>query len=75
MELLGCRIVVSENATADQVALFIPQQSCTWKNFMSITATTINDPGIGTKIRVWEEGEAICTDPKSVYVLTNTSSV
>jgi hypothetical protein len=42
---------------------------------MSITATTINDPGIGTKIRVWEEGEAICTDPKSVYVLTNTSSV
>lgn len=74
MELLGTRIVVSENATTDQAVLFIPQQSCTWKNFMSITATTINDPGIGTKIRVWEEGEAICTDPKSVYVLTNTAT-
>jgi hypothetical protein len=74
MELLGCRIVVSENATTDQVAGFIPQQSATWKNFMSITATTINDPGIGTKIRVWEEGECLCTDPKSVYVLTNTAA-
>lgn len=74
MELLGCRVVVSENATTDQAALFIPQRSCTWKSFMPVTATTINDPGIGTKIRVWEEGEAICTDPKSVYVLTNTAT-
>lgn len=74
MELLGCKIVVSENATTDQAVLFVPQQSCTWKSFVPITATTIEDPGIGTKIRVWEEGEAICTDPKSVYVLTNTAT-
>ncbi len=74
MELLGCRVVVSENATTDQAVLFIPQQSCTWKSFMPIKATTIADPGIGTKIRVWEEGEALCTDPKSVYVLTNTAT-
>lgn len=74
MELLGCRVVVSENATTDQAVIFIPQQSCTWKSFVPITATTIEDPGIGRKIRVWEEGEAICTDPKSVYVLTNTAT-
>jgi hypothetical protein len=74
MDLLGCQVVVSENATTDQAVLFIPQQSCTWKNFMPITAITTNDPGIGRKIRVWEEGEAICTDPKSVYVLTNTAT-
>lgn len=74
MELLGCRVVVSENATTDQAVLFIPQQSATWKSFMPVTAVTLDDPGIGKKIRVWEEGEAICTDPKSVYVLTNTAT-
>ena len=74
MEFLGCKVVVSENFTTDQAVMFLPQQSCTWKQFMPITATTIEDKGIGTKIRVWEEGEAICTDPKSVYVLTNTQT-
>jgi HK97 family phage major capsid protein len=74
MEILGCRVVVSENFTTDQAVMFIPQESCTWKEFMPITAVTIDEPGIGKKIRVWEEGEAICTDPKSVYVLTNTQT-
>lgn len=74
MELLGCRVVVSPLFTTDQAVMFIPQQSCTWKSFMPITSTIIDDPGIGKKIRVWEEGEAICTDPKSVYVLTDTQT-
>jgi hypothetical protein len=74
MELLGCKIVVSENATTDQALMFIPQQSATWKSFVPVTAVTMDDPGIGKKIRVWEEGECICTDPKSVYLLTNTAT-
>jgi len=74
LNLLGVKVVVSENVPADECAMFIPQQSCTWKQFMPITAVTIVDEGIGRKIRVWEEGEAICTDPKSVYVLTNTKT-
>lgn len=74
MEILGSKVVVSPLFTTDQAVMFIPQQSCTWKSFMPVTAVTIDDPGIGKKIRVWEEGEAICTDPKSVYVLTNTQT-
>ena len=74
LELLGCKIVVSENVPADEVTMFIPQQSATWKSFMPITAVTIKDEGIGQKIRVWEEGECLCTDPKSVYKLTNTKT-
>ena len=74
MELLGSKVLVSPLFTTDQAVMFVPQQSCTWKTFMPITAVTIDDPGIGKKIRVWEEGEAICTDPKSVYVLTNTQT-
>lgn len=74
MEILGHKIVVSPLFTTDQAVMFIPQQSCTWKSFMPVTTAVIDDPGIGKKIRVWEEGEAICTDPKSVFVLTNTQT-
>lgn len=72
MEILGNQVVVSENATTDYALQFIPQRSCTWKSFMPITATTMTDPGIGRKIRVWEEGEALLTDPKSVHLITDT---
>ena len=74
LNLLGVKVVVSENVPADEALMFIPQQSCTWKSFMPVTAVTILDEGIGRKIRVWEEGEAICTDPKSCYRLTNTKT-
>ena len=72
MEILGLNVVVSANVVADSCAIVIPQRACTWKTFVPITSVTINDPGIGTKIRVWEEGEAILTDPKAVHLTTNT---
>lgn len=72
MEILGCKVVVSKNATTDYVVMFLPQVSATWKQFMPIKSVVLKDPGIGRKIRVWEEGEAILTDPKSVYVITDT---
>jgi len=39
---------------------------------MPIKAVVIDDPGIGKKIRVWEEGEALLTDRNSVFVISNT---
>lgn len=72
MELLGLKVVVSENATTDQAVVFVPQRAVTWKQFIPISTAIVVDEGIGRKIRVWEEGEAICTDPKAVYVLTDT---
>ena len=72
MELLGVRVVVSQNATTDYALVFVPNRACTWKQFMPITAVTIDDKGIGTKIRVWEEGEALLTDPKAVHLITDT---
>jgi hypothetical protein len=74
MEILGCKVVVSENFTTDQALLFVPQRACTWKSFMAITSAVIDEPGIGKKIRVWEEGEALLTDPKASYLLTNTQT-
>lgn len=72
MEILGCNVVVSTNATTDYVAMWVPERAATWKSFMPITSTTIEDKGIGIKIRVWEEGECILTDPKAVHLITDT---
>lgn len=72
MELLGCRVVVTTNVTKDNAYMFIPNRSLTWKQFMPLTTATMKDPGIGTKIRIWEEGEALLTDPKSVHIITDT---
>ena len=72
LELLGVSVVVSENAITDSVAMWIPNRSATWKTFTEITARTIEEPLMGIKIRVLEEGECLLTDPKSVHLITDT---
>jgi hypothetical protein len=74
MELLGCQVVVSENATTDYVVMFVPQRAATWKSFNGLTTAMIDEPGIGKKIRVWEEGECLLTDPKAVHIITDTTT-
>lgn len=71
MEFLGLKVVVSEVVTADYAVVFVPQRAVSWKTFTPVTSGTIDDLGIGKKIRVWEEGEAILTDPKAVTLLSN----
>ena len=72
MNFLGLDVVISNNVTADYALVTDAAKACTWKSFVPITTALIKDPGIGTKIRVWEEGEAILTDPKAVHLTTNT---
>lgn len=72
MNLLGFDIVVSETATTDYALQFVRGRAATWKSFMPMTSVVIDDPGIGKKIRAWEEGECILTDPKAVHLTTDT---
>jgi hypothetical protein len=72
MELLGCRVVVSENAPTDQALVFVPQRAATWKSFVPISSVVMDEPGIGKKIRVWEEGECLLTDPKASFLISDT---
>lgn len=72
MEILGNDVIVSENFTTDWVVQWIPDRSVTWKSFIPITSIVMDDPGIGKKIRCWEEGEALLTDPNSVHVISDT---
>lgn len=72
MELLGCKIVVSENATTDQVVMIIPEKSLVWKEFMPLQTAIVDDPLIGKTFRCKVEGECYSPNPKSIYVLTDT---
>lgn len=72
MEILGVKVVVNSSFTTDYAVVFVPQVAATWKSFMPISTAVVKDPGIGRKIRVWEEGECLLTDPNAVYVITDT---
>ena len=72
MEIAGLRVVVSENATTDYAWIFLPNKTVTWYWFKQLTSTVIDVPGIGKKIRVWEEGEAVLSHPKSSHLITDT---
>lgn len=72
MELLGLQVVVSEVATTDEATVFVPKRAVTWKQFTPLTSVVMDDPGLGKKIRVWEEGVALITDPKAIYKITDT---
>lgn len=71
LQILGLKVVVSNIVTTDFGMVFVPSRAATWKTFVPITAATVPEVGIGTKIRVWEEGECILTDPKAVVLLSN----
>jgi hypothetical protein len=72
MSLLGWNVVVSEHFTTDWVTQWVPNRALTWKTFMPLTSVVIDEPGIGKKIRCWEEGEALLTDINAVHVISNT---
>lgn len=74
MELLGLNVVVSENATTDYAVVFLPQVSVAWKSFKPLTSEVEKIVGVGKVVHVWEEGEALLENPKSVCLITNTAA-
>jgi hypothetical protein len=74
MELLGLKVHIEDGITVSKALVFVPDRAATWKQFTPITAVQIKDEGIGTKIRCWEEGECILTDPNAVNIITNTKT-
>ncbi len=72
--LLGGRVIVSNNVAADSVFIGLPATAVTWKSFEDIHVETENLMGKGTRIAIWENGEAILTDPNASYLITNTDT-
>lgn len=74
MEILGLKVMVSNNVTADYAAIVIPQKAASWYSFGEIQTRLIEEEGIGTKIRIWAEGLATLDRPKCVNLITNTQT-
>lgn len=71
MEVLGIKLYTSTIVTSNNAVMFVPQIAATWKSFADMTSAQVKDEGIGVKIRVWEEGECLLTDPKAVVYFSN----
>jgi len=72
MEVLGIKIVSNPLRPTDTVTIFAPEKAVVWKEFMPTTSAVIDDAGIGKKVRVWAEGEAIRPNPYAVFKITDT---
>jgi len=68
MNIVGNKVVVSNNCSGGYAVQIVPQRVATWKTFTPITAQTKDEVGIGKKIRVWEEGEMLLTDPYAGHI-------
>lgn len=68
MNIVGNKVVVSNNCSGGYAIQIVPQRIATWKTFTPITAQTKDEVGIGKKIRVWEEGEMLLTDPYAGHI-------
>jgi len=75
MEILGLRVTVSENVTSNFGLVGDAKTACTWKQFTPITAVSVVEPLIGTKIRIAEEGEAILHDGNALCLLSGCGTV
>lgn len=74
MKILGHPVKISSAVTADKALMMIPKQAVTYKQFQDITSRVIEEAGIGSKVRVWELGIPILTDPRAVCLITNTQT-
>ena len=73
-QILGLRILVSNNVTADYAAVVIGKEAATWKQLNALRTATIIDDGIGYTIRSWEIGVCQLKNPKAVCLIINTAA-
>ena len=71
--LIGLKVLVSNQVTADYAAVVIGKEAATWLSVEPLTTQTISDPGIGYTIRSWEIGSCQLKNPKAVCLISNTA--
>lgn len=74
MNLLGVNVKVSNNVTASGALLVVPKVACTWKSVFGLTTNTEDVAGIGKRVKAWQMGEAILTDPLAVTLIYGTQT-
>jgi HK97 family phage major capsid protein len=71
--LLGLKVLVSNNVTADKAAVVVGKECATWKSVAPLQTITIEDQGIGYIIRSWEAGVCELRNPEAVCLIINTA--
>lgn len=71
-QIAGLTIIKSTSVSADEAMIIIGQRAATWRTAIPQTSAVIEDKGIKFTIRSWEIGMIQITDPRAVYVITNT---
>ena len=72
--LLGLKVLVSNQVTADYAAVVVGKEAATYKEVQSLQVRTMEDAGIGYTIRAWEIGVCQLKNPKAVCLIINTSA-
>jgi hypothetical protein len=74
MKILGLNVKVSNNVTADEAIVIVPQSAMTWYSFEPITSRVVENEGIGSMIRVWESGCVVAHEVKCIVKITDTQT-
>ena len=71
VQISNLNVVVSNSASYASGAVYIgaPKRAVTYREFMGLKSATIEDPMIGIKVRVGEEGVGMLTDPYAGYLI------
>ena len=69
-QIVGLKIIVSNNVDADEVMIIMGKRAATWKGVVSLQSAVIIDQGVSTKVRAWEMGHIQITDPLALYTIT-----
>lgn len=72
--MLGLKVLVSNNVTADWAAVIIGKECANWKSLQALQVHTIKDEGIGTTVRAWEIGNCQLINPLSICLISNTAA-
>lgn len=73
-KLLGLNVIVSNSVDADEAAIVIAKEACTWKEAAPLRVTSTEDAGVKWTIRAWTVGVAQVKNPDAICIITNTAA-
>lgn len=73
-QICGLKIIRSPAVDADEAAIVCGQLAVSWKSAAGLQTDTTYDPGVKYRIRAWEVGVAMVTNPEAIHIITNTQA-
>lgn len=71
--ICGLKIIVTPAVDGDEACIVCGQLAITWKSVAGLQTNTTYDPGIKYRIRAWEVGTPMITNPLAIHIITDTA--